>query len=155
MFRSFVSFVATSSIILTILLHHASAMGCFPPSSSLKPAVFAECLRVIEKIPSIVPNPNIPLVFSKNPADRPDIRLPTFWRDTGDRCVIGLRLRPEAEGPDRMNLIDLKGFAKDVALKCIIRPPHLGGETIVGWNEKLMLSVARPAERPDGSLETE
>lgn len=114
LFTSIITFFAT---IVTASPFHAPSIGCFPQSQILTPAVFAECIRVIDLIPTIRPNPRLPLTFSANRADRPDISLPTFWQNTGQRCVVGVRLKDGAQGYDRLSLNDLRDWAKEVALK--------------------------------------
>ncbi|KAL8718958.1 MAG: hypothetical protein Q9225_003970 [Loekoesia sp. 1 TL-2023] len=115
MIRPSFAFTAFIVLILTTLSHYAAALGCYEERPSLRPAVFAACLRVINLIPAIHGNPQEPLKFSEDPTARPDIRLPTYWRDSNSNCVIGLLLAPGEQGSDRSSLADLKDWAGAVA----------------------------------------
>ncbi|KAI4185759.1 MAG: hypothetical protein LQ346_005826 [Caloplaca aetnensis] len=99
---------------------------CNPPSTSPSsphhvPAVFAECMRIINLIPSAGPlDPTIPVKWAADASFHPDFVLPARWKE-------------REKGSDRSNLEDLKKAAIAVAADCVIRPPHLGGWVQVGW----------------------
>ena len=150
----FSSFLVFSLAVLTSPL---AATGCFDPSPLIRPAIFAECISVINLIPIIVRDPNLPLKFSEDPAQRPDIELPVFWRDHQNKCVVNVDIKDGQTGYDRSSLHDIAEWAKAVALECIIRPPHLGGSVTVGWHRKMSLTVGKLdplSKKVNGSLAT-
>ncbi|KAL9595183.1 MAG: hypothetical protein Q9219_006606 [cf. Caloplaca sp. 3 TL-2023] len=99
---------------LTTLGRYAAAATCYEDRTKLHPAVYAQCLRVINLMSSVVEDPKQPLKFGDE-TQRPDIPLPTYWRDIRNNCVIGIHLKPEEIGSDRSNMDDLAKAAKDVA----------------------------------------
>ncbi|KAL8645072.1 MAG: hypothetical protein Q9210_006912 [Variospora velana] len=112
---------------------------CYAPEQPLiRPAIFSECRDIIREIPtSSTFDPGIPLKFSTDPAKRPDIRLPAAWTLAKENCDVGLQFNSGASGYDRTTLYDVQSAALAVARECVIKPPHLGGVVVVGW-EKLM-----------------
>ncbi len=156
------SFTSASSLLRRPIPH------CFPASTSPSPprrvpAVFAECLRIINLIPSVALDPTIPVKWGAGTSSHADFALPARWKglpfppsplpiliqiakhqaltpipghwDKGsiNKCVVELNLKEGEKGSDRSNLEDIKEAAKAVAVQCVIRPPHLGGWVQVGW----------------------
>ena len=46
---------------------------------------------------------------------------------------------------DRTTLEDVQRAARAVAVECIIKGPHLGGFTLVGWYHRLGVFIAGPS----------
>ncbi|KAL8801238.1 MAG: hypothetical protein Q9182_004587 [Xanthomendoza sp. 2 TL-2023] len=125
-----------------VLIHRPK---CWTDSQTLlRPAVFAECrdnARSILRTQGL--DPDIPLKFSADPATRPDVKLPTAWGHRRDNCDIWLQANPPGtrKGSDRTTLRQVEEAAMTVALECVIKPPHLGGLVVLGWNDKLAVNV--------------
>ncbi|KAI4093110.1 MAG: hypothetical protein LQ344_003093 [Seirophora lacunosa] len=136
---------------------------CWPPQPEIRPAVFAKCRRLAEEIPtSTIYEPNLPLKFSSDPSQRPDIKLPAIWGNGDDDCTVGLQFDLSRSGYDRTTLLDIRAAALAVAFFCVIRPPHLGGTVVVGWEKHMVVNVlsladdsASSADGGNGTLSSE
>ncbi|KAL9011945.1 MAG: hypothetical protein Q9173_003256 [Seirophora scorigena] len=136
---------------------------CWPPHSEIRPAVFAKCRRLAEEIPtSTIYEPDLPLKFSTDLSQRPDIKLPAIWGNGDDDCTVGLQFDPNRSGYDRTTLLDIRAAALAVAFHCVIRPPHLGGTVVVGWEKHMVVNVlsladdsASSADGGNGTLASE
>ncbi|KAL8934120.1 MAG: hypothetical protein Q9216_006066 [Gyalolechia sp. 2 TL-2023] len=153
----------TLSILLVSGISSAALLGanpiyhpkCWDPTvPSLAPATFTNCLEAINKV-VIGRDPEEVLRFSVESSQRPDIKLPTTWTIAGESCMVGLQWKPTAprRGDDRTNLLDIKGAAMAAAIRCIIRPPHLGGTVVVGWNQHMVVSVLNLNESERSRIE--
>ncbi|KAL8750244.1 MAG: hypothetical protein Q9184_006490 [Pyrenodesmia sp. 2 TL-2023] len=130
--------------------HH---IVCWTPQPLLRPAVFSACRNIIITIPTASGrhDPSIPLKFSPDPAQRPDIRLPAGWGQGNRECNVALQFNREATLQyDRTTLNDVQAAAMAVARECVIRPPHLGGLAEVGWGQRMAVNVLNLNETPDG-----
>ncbi|KAL8663139.1 MAG: hypothetical protein Q9168_008145 [Polycauliona sp. 1 TL-2023] len=105
------------------------------------PVTFRECIETINNDILKGHNPNEPLKFSFDTSLRPDVQLPKYWRRPGANCGIGVDLTPGEEGYDRTTLKDIQTAAREVAIACVIQPPHAGGFNILGWHGKLGVLV--------------
>ncbi|KAL8650268.1 MAG: hypothetical protein Q9210_003919, partial [Variospora velana] len=100
----------------------------------------------------------MPLKFSPDPSQRPDIRLPVLWGVGNKGCTIGLQFDPDRGGSDRTSLLDVQAAAMAVAFHCVIRPPHMGGTVKVGWEKHMVVNVLAladddsPADGGNGTL---
>ncbi|KAL8991848.1 MAG: hypothetical protein Q9169_007598 [Polycauliona sp. 2 TL-2023] len=101
------------------------------------PVTFRECIDIINKDILRSNNPDEPLKFSHDSSLEPDVQLPKYWRRPGVNCGIGVDLTPGEEGYDRTTLRDIQQAARDVAVACVIQPPHAGGFAVLGWHGKL------------------
>ncbi|KAL8680729.1 MAG: hypothetical protein Q9224_006918 [Gallowayella concinna] len=124
-------------------------------ASTLYPAVFAECRAIARRISnSPLFEPDIPLKFSVDPSTKPDIQLPAMWGRDERNCGVGIQANPPSmtSGYDTTTLRQVAEAALLVARECVIKPPHLGGLTMVGWKDKLavnVLNLGRPHEIND------
>ncbi|KAL8916260.1 MAG: hypothetical protein Q9208_008615 [Pyrenodesmia sp. 3 TL-2023] len=119
---------------------------CWKPGQRLiQPAVFRECLAVINRITSIR-DPDEVLKFSPDAAQRPDVEVPVLWSSRGNGCNIGLQFdRLSRERYDRTTLNDIRSAALATAIHCVIQPPHLGGVVVVGFYKHLVVNVLSTA----------
>ncbi|KAI4122252.1 MAG: hypothetical protein LQ338_005925 [Usnochroma carphineum] len=120
---------------------------CWDQRPVLRAAVFAQCRHIIHDIP-VADDPDVPLKFSDDPAQRPDIKLPAVWGSDNEYCHVGVHFRSGSTGYDRTTLHDIQGAAMAIALECVIKPPHLGGLVRLGWEELLVVTILRSAS-PD------
>ncbi|KAL8929526.1 MAG: hypothetical protein Q9208_001195 [Pyrenodesmia sp. 3 TL-2023] len=126
---------------------------CWTPQPLLRPAVFLACRNIIITIPthSGRHDPTIPLKFSPDPDQRPDVRLPAAWGQGNRECNVGLQFNREASVRyDRTTLNDVQAAAMAVARECVIRPPHLGGLVEVGWGRRMAVNVLNLENEPEG-----
>lgn len=121
---------------------------CWHPTvADISPTTFNECLEAINKV-IIGRDPEEVLRFSSESSLRPDIKLPTKWTipgPPGRRCMVALQWSTDAPigGDDHTTLLDIKGAAMAAAIRCVIRPPHLGGTVLVGWKEHMVVNVLK------------
>lgn len=127
---------------------------CWKPQRLIQPAVFRECLAVINRIPNLR-DPDEVLKFSPDAAQRPDMEVPVLWSSRGNACNIGLQFdKLSRERYDRTTLNDIKSAALATAVHCVIQPPHLGGVVVVGFYKHLVVNVLSTASPgPPGSRE--
>ncbi|KAL8827419.1 MAG: hypothetical protein Q9170_007024 [Blastenia crenularia] len=116
MIRPSIAFCVSLTFVLITFTHCVSAIACYPETPDLRPAIFVECNRIINLIPSVHQDPDSPLTFGEDPKDRADIDLPAYWRDSRDNCVVGLHMKSGEVGIDRLSLNGIKEAAKEVAL---------------------------------------
>ncbi len=117
---------------------------CYPPQPHLLPAVFRACKTIIFTIPTASGphDPSVPLKFSPDRDQRPDVRLPAAWGKGNRECNIALQFGRDASVRyDMTTLNDVQGAALAVAMECVIRPPHLGGYVEVGWRQRMAVNV--------------
>lgn len=129
---------------------------------NIRPAVFAKCRDILRGIPTSSSfEPNMPLKFSPDPSQRPDIKLPKLWGAGNKKCTIALQFDPDRGGYDRLSLLDVQAAALAVAAHCVMRPPHMGGTVEVGWGKHMVVNVLAladndsPADGGNGTLSSE
>ena len=141
--------VMVKASMFTHFLNASSAIpiGCFrqnPPSvPQLSPLTYVACQTALNKIP-VRGKAHAPLTFSHSASA--GYIVPHTW--SNENCVVIIDvLGDDVEETTTFSVILSKVF--DIALKCVINPPHFGGKSRVG--ERGMLGVAI-IESPPGML---
>ncbi|KAL9016810.1 MAG: hypothetical protein Q9185_005854 [Variospora sp. 1 TL-2023] len=103
----------------------------------------------------------MPLKFSPDPSQRPDIKLPALWGAGNKKCTIALQFDPDRGGYDRLSLLGVQAAGLAVAVHCVMRPPHMGGTVEVGWGKHMVVNVLAladtdsPDDGDNGTLSSE
>lgn len=119
---------------------------CWGLTPKLRPAVFAACRTIINRIPTSSigrgHDPDIPLKFSPDPSQHPDIELPAAWGSGDNECNIALLFDAgTSDKYDRTTLRDVQLAALVIARECVIKSPHLGGLVELGWEKHMAVNV--------------
>ncbi|KAL8707102.1 MAG: hypothetical protein Q9225_007827 [Loekoesia sp. 1 TL-2023] len=135
--------ISTSTALAVNALRAFGPPRCWKPRVSPHTLVFRECNDVITK--QIIQTPGFdplnPLTFSRNPALRPDIRLPKAWEhETGD-CIVVVDIPATRGGSEKTSLQDIRSAAQSIAVECVIKPDHLGGALRIGWQNNLNVLI--------------
>ena len=136
--------------IFTHLLNASTAIPitCFrqnPPAvPQLLPLTYVACERALDKIPTRG-KAQAPLTFSHSPTA--GYNVPHSW--SHENCIVLIDvLGDNVEETATFTTILTQAF--EVALKCVIQPPHFGGKSRVG--ERGMLGVAIIESPPGRSI---
>ena len=117
-------------------------IGCWgqnpPGDPQLTPVKYIECKQAIRNIP-IGAKALAPISFSRAPDA--GFTVPYKW-PYGD-CTIEIDvLREDEEEISTFAAIFKRAF--DIAVECVIKPPNLGGHSLVGRNERLSVVIVGP-----------
>ena len=114
---------------------------CWPYHPEALPTTFAQCKAVIDYMTHGRPHPHMPVTFGKQ-GTRPDYQVPMSFVKMGSNCIVGVDIREGMGGnQDRTTLLDIQRAALDLAIECVIPPPHTGGRKYVGWQGRLIIHV--------------
>ena len=122
----FTSFLNTSNVF---------AINCFgqnrPGLPQLQPLTYVACEKAIQKI-HLSEKALAPITFSQNPDA--GFTVPHSWSD--GNCVIIIDVvEPNAEETSTFAAVFKRSF--DIALECVIKPPHFGGKSKLGTSQML------------------
>ncbi|CAF9941928.1 MAG: hypothetical protein ALECFALPRED_009420 [Alectoria fallacina] len=110
-------------------------LGCWeqlpPVDPQLTPLTYIECKQAISEIP-MGEKALAPLSFGRDPGA--GFTVPYTW-DYGN-CAIEIDVLRE-DDEERSTFAAIFKRAFDIAVECVIKPPHLGGKGLVGKNEQL------------------
>ena len=106
-----------------------------PEEPQLPPLTYIECKQAIRDIP-MGDKALAPLSFSRDPGA--GFTCPYTW-DFGD-CAIAVDVLQKGD-TERSTFASIFKRAFDIAVECVIKPPHFGGQGFVGENERLKVSV--------------
>ena len=131
-----------NSLLIPALTSNASlsvTLGCWeqnpPPEPQFPPLTYIECKQAIREIP-MGTKALAPLSFSRDP-DAGFI-LPYTWKY--GNCAIEIDVvRADDEETSTFAAIFKRAF--DIAVECVIKPPHLGGKGLVGEDGQLRVSI--------------
>ena len=136
-----------SPLILTSLLNASNVieLRCFvqnPPSQpQLTPLTYAACKRAVQNIP-IGEKALAPIIFSHNPDA--GFQVPHTWNYGG--CVIMIdTVEDDAEETTTFAAVFKRAF--DLAVECVIKPPHLGGRSKLGATQMLEIAIIESGRR--------
>lgn len=125
------SLISNSSLSVTL--------GCWaqpaPPQSQLTALTYIECKQAIREIP-MGEKALAPLSFGRDPGA--GFRVPYTWQYGS--CAIDIDVVRE-EHEERSTFAAIFKRAFDIAVECVIKPPNLGGEGLVGENEQLKVWI--------------
>ena len=131
-----------NSLLIPSLISNASlsvTLGCWeqnPPSEpQLPPLTYIECKGAIGKIP-MGAKALAPVSFSRDPSA--GFILPNKW-DSGN-CAIEIDV-VQADDEEHSTFAAIFKRAFDIAVECVINPPHLGGKGLVGDHDRLRVSI--------------
>ena len=97
----------------------------------MTPLTYVDCKRAIHEIP-MGQKALAPLSFGRDPGA--GFTVPYSW-DFGS-CAIEIDVLREDDS-ERSTFAAIFKRAFDIAVECVINPPHLGGKGLVGENERL------------------
>ena len=131
-----------NSLSLPSLISHASlsvTLGCWaqnpPHKLQLPPLTYIECKQAIKDIP-MGEKALAPISFSRDPG--PGFTVPYVW-DVGN-CAIEIDVvRKDTVATSTFAAVFKRAF--DIAVECVIQPPHLGGKGLVGADELLKVAI--------------
>ena len=128
----------TNSVSILPLISNTSlsvTLACwdqFPPDKpQLTPLTFIECKQAIQDIP-LGEKALAPLSFGRDPGA--GFTVPYTWEY--GTCAIEIDVL-RADDMERSTFAAIFKRAFDIAVECVINPPHLGGEGLVGEKEQL------------------
>ena len=131
-----------NSVSIPSLLNNASlsvAVGCWHQTRSheshLTPVTYIECKQAICDIP-LGEKALAPLSFSRDPDA--GFTVPYSW--TYGNCVVQIDVLKQ-DDTERSNFASIFKRAFDLAVECVIKPPHLGGRGFVGDSGKLKVWI--------------
>lgn len=84
-----------------------------------------------------------PITFSRS--DRAGFKVPAHW--DFDNCAVEIDV-VEDDDEERTTFAAILKRAFDLVLECVIHPPHLGGRSFIGADEKLVVSVIESESGP-------
>lgn len=105
------------------------------PEPQLTPVTYIDCKQAIGDIP-VTDKFLAPLSFGRDPDA--GFTVPYTWAFGGCAVKIDV-LREDDKEISTFAAILKRAF--DIAVACVIKPPHLGGEGLVGANERLTVLV--------------
>ena len=137
-----------SNLFLSVTL---GCWGQYPPSEPQLPVfTYIECKQAFRDIP-MGEKALAPLLFGRDPGA--GFTVPYLWHY--GNCVIEVDVvRQEVDERSTFAAIFKRAF--DVAVECVIKPPHLGGKGLVGEHEQLKVWIygADPLVAPPGLVES-
>ncbi|KAI4194633.1 MAG: hypothetical protein LQ350_007658 [Teloschistes chrysophthalmus] len=138
--------VLTAFLTLHIVAKPALKAGdprCWVPAISPHPLIFKDCDSVIRRqiLNEHAFDPDQPLTFSRDVNLNPDIKLPETWTSPGGDCIVGVDIPSTLGGEEKTSLRDILFAAQAVAVECVIKPPHIGGLMLVGWQKKMNVVI--------------
>ena len=121
------------------------AIDCFRPSRpglpQLQPLTYVTCEKAIHKI-HLNEKALAPITFSQNP--NAGFMVPHSW--SHGNCVIIIDVvEPNAEETATFAAVFKRGF--DLAIECVINPPHLGGRSKLGTSQMLDIMMVESNAR--------
>ncbi|KAL8637353.1 MAG: hypothetical protein Q9228_005369, partial [Teloschistes exilis] len=148
--------VLTTFLTLHVLAKPALKAGsprCWVPAVNPHPLIFKNCDSVIRRqiLNEHAFDPDQPLTFSRDRGLNPDIKLPETWTSLGGDCIVGVDIPSTVGGVEKTSLRDILFTAQAVAIECVIKPPHLGGLMLVGWQSKMNVVIVS-VKGPPNSL---
>ncbi|KAL8634344.1 MAG: hypothetical protein Q9228_008062 [Teloschistes exilis] len=116
---------------------------CWVPAVNPHPLIFKDCDIVIRNkiLNEHAFGPDQPLSFSRDRGLNPDIKLPETWTSGAGDCIVGVDIPSNVGGEEKTSLRDIVFAAQAVAVECVIKPPHLGGLLLVGWQKKMNVVI--------------
>lgn len=128
------------SIIPTFLnASNAITIGCWgqnPPSEpQLTPLTYKICRETISSIP-MGAQALKPITFGRS--EHSGFMVPAHWEN--ENCGVEIDV-VEAEYVERTTFAAIWKRAFDLAIECVIHPPHFGGRSFVGEDEKLVVAI--------------
>ena len=130
----------TNSVSIPSLISNTSlsiTLACWeqnpPRDPQLTPLTYIECKQAIRDIP-MGEKALAPVSFGRDPDA--GFTVPYTWKSGS--CAIEIDvLREDDMETSTFAAIFKRAF--DIAVQCVIKPPHLGGKGLVGENEQLMV----------------
>lgn len=121
-----------------------------PLGPQLPPLTYVECKKALHKIPMGAKS-LAPVSFGGDPGK--GFPVPESW-DFG-RCAVLIDVSHEGQMV-RSTFAAIFKRAFDIAVECVIKPPHLGGRGLVGEDDQLKVSIygIHPRTSSPSSLET-
>ena len=131
-----------NSLSISSLISNTSlsvTLGCWeqnpPPEAQLPPLTYIECKQTIHNIP-MGGKALAPVSFGRDPGA--GFMVPHVW--SFGNCAIEIDVTREDDmASSTFAAIFKRAF--DIAVECVIKPPHLGGKGWVGVDEKLKVSI--------------
>ena len=130
-----------SPSIFTSLLNASNVftIACFdqnPPSRpQLMPLTYVACKQAVLSIP-LREKALAPITFSRNPDA--GFRVPHSWSYEG--CVVHIDM-VEADAEETTTFAALFKRSFDIAVECVIKPPHFGGKSKLGTTQMLEIAI--------------
>ena len=131
-----------NSVSIPSLASNASlsvTLGCWeqnpPHEPQMTPITYVECKQAIRGIP-MGEKALAPVSFGRDPGT--GFTVPHTW-DYGS-CAVEIDVLREAD-KEKSTFAAIFKRAFDVAVECVVKPPHLGGRGLVGENEQLKVWI--------------
>ena len=120
-------------------------LACYgqnPPSRpQLTPLTYSACKQAFQTIP-MHEKAYAPIIFSRNPDA--GFRVPHTWSHGG--CVVRIdTLAADVEETTTFADVFMRAF--ELSAECVIKPPHLGGESLLGATDMLEIAIMESSER--------
>ena len=132
---------------LTHLLNASDflSVDCFSqnPSSQpqLRPLTFTTCRQAVQRI-HLSEKASAPITFSHDPDA--GFRVPYSW-SYGD-CVVRIDI-VEADAEETTTFAEVFMAGIEIAIDCVIKPPHLGGKSKLGRTQMLEMAIIESSIR--------
>ena len=136
-----------SPSIFTSLLNASNAVTvtCFgqndPGRPQLQPLTYTKCRQAVQNIP-MGEKALAPITFSRNPDA--GFRVPHSW-SYEDCVVIVDTVDDDAEETTTFAAVFKRAF--DLAVECVIKPPHFGGRSRIGTEGMLDIVIIESNSR--------
>ena len=136
-----------SPSIFTSLLNASNVItiDCFgqhsPGQPQLQPLTYLSCKQAVQSIP-MGEKSLAPITFSQNPGT--GFRVPHFWSYESCSVLIDV-VEPDAEETTTFAAVFKRAF--DLAVECVIKPPHLGGKSRLGTSGMLDIVIIESSGR--------
>lgn len=131
--------MSTSALIPSLISNTSLsvALGCWEQNPShepqFTPLTYVECKQAIQDIP-MGEKALAPLSFGRDPDA--GFTVPYTWKY--GNCAVEIDVLEEDDS-ERSTFAAIFKRAFDIAVKCVIEPPHLGGKGLVGEKGLLMV----------------
>ncbi|KAL8870720.1 MAG: hypothetical protein Q9174_003302 [Haloplaca sp. 1 TL-2023] len=110
---------------------------CFLPSETTShPTAFNKCNIALNRMVPNMRTGRKPIAFSRS--DTQGLKVPMRW--PSGNCVIQIDVLEDGD-TDVSTLYHLAVQASYLNTRCVMGPPHLGGEIVLGMERKLNLTV--------------
>jgi len=128
------------SIIHSFLnVSNAITVGCWaqnpPGETQLLPLTYKVCREAISSVPMGGQSLK-PITFSRSAAA--GFQVPAHW-DHGN-CAVEIDVMEDGD-EENTTFAAIVKRAFDLVIECVIRPPHFGGRSFIGEDEKLVVSI--------------
>ncbi|KAL8958606.1 MAG: hypothetical protein Q9193_004371, partial [Seirophora villosa] len=112
---------------------------CYDDRYAEHPPLFVDCQRIITHCIATGPNPSVRIPFSRRPLPGMHAVAPKYWVSPRTACRVTIDV-PDLPA-ESVSLQEIQATADFILMKCVLAEPHLGGFTMIGENNGMLVEV--------------